>query len=147
MRFRSNAHRGVEKLLSLEEEHAYRSGREVKAVRVGVVKQGDKGFDELLGIIKKNTELKGEFQSILLFERPATAQLVGISAAVERFLALNKDGKQEIIPADPFDANKPIRDLRNWIEDEYRKQLAYWMLGILGIWLVANSILIYLLNK
>jgi hypothetical protein len=93
MRFRSNAYRGVEKLLSLNEEHAYPSGREVKVMKIGILEHGDRGFIELLKVIKENSGLEGEFQKILLIEHPAVIQRPGISTPVERFLALNEDGR------------------------------------------------------
>ena len=139
--------KGLDKLKALDEKVLDEKGVEVKEQKQGVVKRGDKGFNELMKILKENHMVGDEFQEIILVEVPASIGIGGISPSVVRILALRQDEKEEIIKTDPFDPDKPIRDLRNWVGDYFRKQLAYWMLGVLGMWLLANSYMLYLLNK
>jgi len=146
-RFLSNALKGIEKLKALNEKVIDAKGNEIKGKKVGIVPRGDTGFNELLRVLKENIEIKAEIQRICLVEQQAVISRPGITPKVERFLVLESKGKQEILPTDPWDPNKPIRELKTWAEDNFRRQLAYWMLGTLGIWLALNSYMLYLLNK
>ncbi len=145
--FLSNALKGVEKLQSLDEKAVDEKGNEIEGMKAAVVRRGDKGFKELMKIIIDNNRVEGEFEDIVLWEGEAGVFIGNISPKVVRFLVLRQGEKEEVIRTDPFDPSKPIRDLRNWIEDDFRKQMAYWMMGMLGVWLVANSYMLYLLNR
>ena len=98
-------------------------------------------------IIKENYTVGDEFEEIILVEKSAGIAIGNISPNTVRCLALKQGEREEIIKTDPFDPDKPIRDLRNWVEDSFRKQLAYWMMGLLVIWLLANSYMLYLINR
>ena len=139
-----NVLRGIETLRALA---ISRVDNEGKPFRVGSVQRGGTGFDELVKVLKENDVAEGEVQEIALIEVQASLTITGISAEISRVLVVVMDGKQERIPTDPFDPNKPIRELREWIDDHFRRQLAYYMMLFVVLWLLLNSLLIYWLNR
>lgn len=143
-RFYVNVLRGIETLRALA---ISRVDNEGKPFRVGSVQRGGTGFDELVKVLKENDVAEGEVQEIALIEVQASLTITGISAEISRVLVVVMDGKQERIPTDPFDPNKPIRELREWIDDHFRRQLAYYMMLFVVLWLLLNSLLIYWLNR
>lgn len=147
IRFAPNAMKGIEKLQALDLEVSDEKGNKVTGQKQGGVYRGSVGFNELLGVIKENTSIKGEYRSIILVEDSAGI-LIGDSPRIIRFLYLEKDdGEGERLPMHPFDPDKPIRDLMNWVENKFRRSLAYLTMFLIAIWLVTNSYMLYLLNK
>jgi len=139
--------KGIEKLQALDLEVFDKDGNKVTGQKQGGVYRGSVGFNELLEIVRENTLTKGEYHSIILVEDSAGV-LIGDSLKIIRFLYLEKDDKEgERLPMHPFDPDKPMRDLRNWVENRYRRNLAYLMMFLIALWLVANSYMLYLLNK
>jgi len=149
-RFLTNALMGLDKLQALDEEDFNDKGVEIEdGHKQGKVKRENKGFNELAKVLKENTSIEGKVQGIILVEGNAGVE-IGYSSKIIRILYYSveeEEGVYRCLPEDPFDPDKPIRDLRNWIEDSFRKQLAYWTIGLLAIWLLANSYMLYLLNK
>ncbi|MFC1989481.1 hypothetical protein ACFLVW_02800 [Chloroflexota bacterium] len=138
---------GFDNLQALDEEVFDDKGIKNEEQKQGVVKRGDKGFNQLVKVLKENTPIKGEIHRILLVEDEAGVK-IGDSPEIVRLLFYSvEEGVTEHLPLHPFDPDKPMRDLKNWIEDSFRKQLAYWMMGLLVIWLLANSYMLYLLNR
>jgi len=145
-RFLANALERLDKLKALDEKVIDEKGNKVTTQKQGEVHRGDVGFKQLLKVIRENTLSKGECHSITLVEDSAGVR-VGDSSDIIRFIVLRKGKEEERLPFHPFDPDKSIRDLRNWVEDGFRKQLAYWMMGLLVMWLLANSYMLYLLNR
>ena len=146
----SNALKGIGKLQSLSDTVIGKNGEEISGMREGFVSRGENGFGELLKVIQENVEIrdkKDEIQRISLIEKNATIQVPGRSPDRERVLLLVTEDKEASLTLNPFDPDKPIRELTNWVEENLRRQLAYWMSGVLVIWLVANSYMLYFLNK
>ncbi len=145
-RFLANALKGLDKLQALDEKVHDEKGNEVTTQKQGVVQRGDVGFKQLLKVIRENTASKSGCHNITLVEDSAGI-LVGDSSDIIRFVLLRKGKEEERLLFHPFDPDKSMRDLRNWVEENFRKQLAYWMMGLLVVWLLANSYMLYLLNR
>jgi hypothetical protein len=145
-RFLADALGGIEKLQTLGEKVVDKQGKEVTTQKQGVLQREDAGFSQLLKVIIKNTLLKGDYNNIILVEDSAGVR-IGNSSDIIRFIVLKRGEEEERLTFHPFDPDKAIRDLRDWVGDYFREQLAYWMVGVLGIWLLANSYMLYLLNK
>lgn len=144
--FLANALDGLDKLKALNEKVIDEKGNEVTTQKQGEVHRGERGFKQLLEVIRENTPSKGECHSIILVEDSAGI-IVGGSSDIIRFIVLREGKEEERLLFHPFDPDKSIRDLRNWVEDGFSKRLAYWMMGLLIIWLLANSYMLYLLNR
>lgn len=142
LRFLANALEGLSKLEALGEKVVDKKGNEVTTQKQGIVQRGDVGFKQLLKVIGENTLRKDECDSIVLVQDSASVK-IGDSSDIIRFIVLMKDKEEERLPFHPFDPDKPIRDLRNWIEDSFRKRLAYWTLIMIAGWIAANSYLLY----
>lgn len=143
-RFFTNAMVAIEKLEALNEEGIDSQGEKYK---IGTVRQGDVGFDELTQALKENRMLKGAVQEISLIEEKSgigTASDVfgDVSPEVVRFLVLLKDGKREVLRTSPFDPSESTRRLKDWTEVITRRRLIGWIitvlavLAILNVWLV-----------
>ena len=149
-RFLANALMGLDKLQALDEEDFNEKGVEIEeGHKQGKVKRGNTGFNELAKVLKESTSIEGKIQDIILVEGNAGVE-IGYSSKIIRILYYSVKGGEGVhkcLPEYPFDPDKPTRDLRNWIEDSFRKQLAYWTIGSLAIWLLANSYMLYLLNE
>lgn len=146
-RFLADALMGLDRLEALDEQVLSEKGIKTGEQKHGVVKRGDKGFNELAKILKENTPIKGDIQEILLVDAAAGVRIGSSPERIRLLYYSLKGGVREHLPLHPFDPDKPIRDLRNWIEDSFRKQLAYWTISLLVIWLLANSYMLYLLNE
>ncbi|MFC1914587.1 hypothetical protein ACFLXF_04880, partial [Chloroflexota bacterium] len=96
--------------------------------------------------VKDAYSLEGEFKEIVLVEDDAGI-LIGNSPSRIRFFVVRKEENDISLTTDPFDPDKPMRELVNTVEEMFRRRLAYWTLGLLGMWLIANSYLLYLLNR
>lgn len=62
-----------------------------------------------------------------------------------RYLVIEKEDRQEKIATDIFDLTKVLRELRQCVEDVYRRKLANAMLWISLIWFIGNALLIFLI--
>lgn len=142
MRFLANALEGLGKLEALDAKVVDEKGNEVTTQKQGRVNRGDVGFEQLLKVIRENTLYKGEYDNITLVETSAGVK-IGDSPDIIRIVVLIKDKEEDRLPYHPFDPDKPIRDLRNWIEDGFRKRLVYWTLIMIAGWIAANSYLLY----
>jgi len=138
---------GLDRLQALDDEVLNEKGAKIEGQKQGIVKRGDKGFNELAKVLKENTSIEGAIQNILLVEDEAGVKIGDSPERIRLLYYSVKGGIQEHLPLHPFDPDKPIRDLRNWIEDSFRKQLACWTMGLLVIWLLANLYMLYLLNE
>ena len=85
-------------------------------------------------------------EKILLVEEPVRVR-TPLSPVMTRVLVFEQNGKLQRIFTVADDPAKPIRDLIYWAEDRFRKYLAYWMMGLIAVWLILNSAMLYLLNK
>lgn len=144
VRFYLNATKGIQKLQALDLPVFDDKGNRVDQ-KQGGLKRGEIGFDELARLIKENTSVVGEIRTIILVEDEAGVG-IGDSSKIVRLLYLDKGESNEHLTYDPFDPDKPIRDLRSWVDDKYRESLANWMIYAIVIWLIANSLMLYLLN-
>jgi len=148
-RFYSNALRGIAKLQLLNEEvfDSAKDGAKIERAKAGIIRQNNVGFRELAQVLTENKAVEGKIQQISLLEQKAGIRIGKISPETVKVLLIGKDGKQDVIRTDPFEPNKPIRELTNWVENKFRRQLAYWMIALVVIWLGANSYMLYLLKQ
>jgi len=149
VRFLINALIGLDKLQALNKKVTDKQGNVIKDNKSGDALRGEQGFDELLSVLKENrvVEVESGVDKIALVDKPAGVKIGVISPERVRFLALGEKGEYEILKTDPFDPNKPTREFKNWVEDTFRKKLARWMIASIIVWVIANSIMLYLLNK
>lgn len=143
-KFFTNAIKAIEKLEALEEEGTDPEGEKF---RFGTVKQGDKGFDQLAEVLRKNRVLKGEVQEIKLIEEKSgigtESTVFGpTSPEIVRFLVLIRNGKNEVLQQTPFDPTKSTRELQDWAETIVRKRTTSWIMVLVAIWFAVNTYLV-----
>lgn len=117
-----------------------------KLQNCGSVQWGDTGFKELSKTLRENHIIEGDIQKVSLLESSPPFRKRGLSPDIVRNLVIEKDGKSEIIKTDIFDPTKPIRELRQWIEEIFRRHLAYYSLIFLVVWLILNLFIISWFN-
>jgi hypothetical protein len=143
IRFLLRANQGIKKLKSLNDLRA-------KDQRMGILSEGEVGFQELVNVIKDNTILNEPIKLIRLEEHKAGVLIGNISPDVVRVLIIVqgdtvKSMKTTIIKTDPFEPDKPVSELRRWVEDVYRKKLAVLSIVLIALWLVSNFYVIWII--
>lgn len=138
-KFYVNALKAIEKLQALGEREVDSKGKEIVFGSVG---SNEVGFAELVEVLKENKVWEGEIRRIMLVENPAALTVGNYSPEVVRALVVTEADRQEILKTDPFEPTKPIRDLKDWTEAITRKRLAGWIVALVAVWLVINTLII-----
>ena len=141
-RYRRHAQTGLEKL----EEVVFHFG----SIRVGLIEEGETGFDELLDAIESHYPLSGDVQRIRValgdpkaIETQLDMELGSMLGPNAVVFAEYKDGvdrDHDIITFHPFDPAQTLKltELRRWIQSQTRDRSQLYIIITTLLWTVIS---------